>query len=213
MTASPIPPPFPGFLLVVGGQARKVGKSALVVDTISAFPKRNWTAVKITPYTESGCPINGRDCGCAADQHSFAIREEDDRSGSTDTSRFLGAGAQGALWVQTKEGRLPEALSAIAEHLRNTGAVIIESDAIVRYWKPSLFLMVLDPANPDFKRSARENLSAADAFVLRSPLDSRSGASPAFEPRETWAQKPRFNQEIGAPLPAELWQFLTGSIS
>ena len=213
MTASPIPPPFPGFLLVVGGQCRKVGKSALVVDTISTFPKRNWTAVKITPYTESGCPINGRDCGCAAEQHAFAIREEHDRSGMTDTSRFIASGAQKALWVETKEGRLPEALSSLAEHLRNAEAVIVESDAIVRYWKPALFLMVLDPANTDFKRSARENLSGADAFVLRSPLDSRGGVPLASETPEIWAQKPRFIQEIGAPLPPELRHFLAGSIS
>ena len=208
MTAGPIPPPFPSFLLVVGGQCRKVGKSALVVDTISAFPKRNWTAVKITPYTEAGCPINGRDCGCAAEQHAFAIREEHNRSAMTDTSRFLASGAQRALWVETKEGRLPEALPLLAEHLANAPAVITESDAMVRYWKPSLFLMVLDPANPDFKRSARENLAAADAFVLRSPWNPH-GAPMA---REVWAQKPRFVQPIGTPLPPELRHFLAGSI-
>ena len=213
MTTSPIPPPFPGFLLVVGGQCRKVGKSALVVDTISAFPERNWTAVKITPYAESGCPINGRDCGCAAEQHAFAIREEHNPSGMTDTSRFIASGAQRALWLETKEGRLPEALSSLTEHLKSAEAVIVESDAIVRYWQPGLFLMVLDPANPDFKRSARENLSAADAFVLRSPLDSRDGAPLASETPEIWPPKPRYIQEIGAPLPPGLSQFLAGSIS
>jgi hypothetical protein len=209
MTASQITPPFSGFFLVVGGQCRKVGKSALVVDTISAFPERTWTAVKITPYTESGCPVNGRDCGCAAEQHTFAIHEESDRSGSTDTSRFLVAGARRALWVQTKEGHLPRELPSIAAHLILAEAVIMESDAIVRFWKPSLFLMVLDPANPDFKRSARENLSAADAFVVRSPL----GPHDDLLTPEIRAQKPRFVQEMGAPLPTELRQFLAGSIS
>ena len=203
-------PPFSGFLLAVGGQCRKVGKSTLVADIIAAFPNRNWTAVKITPYADSGCPVNGQLCACAPTDHPYAIREETNRGPATDTSRFLPAGASRALWLETKEHRLSDALPAIAAELAGTKYAIIESDALMKFWKPSLFLMVLDPANPDFKSSARANLPLVDAFVLRSPF-APSAATEADA--KAVAQKPHFLQIIGSSLPVELKQFLSGSIS
>jgi hypothetical protein len=209
MTAARTQPPFPGFLLVAGGQTRKVGKSSLVVDIIDAFPNRNWTAVKITPYAESGCPVNGASCGCAPEAHPFAIREEFSRTAATDSSRFLAAGAHRSLWVQTKDRRLQDALPALAAEIGSATHIIIESDALVRFWKPSVFVMVLDPTNTDFKSSARENMDEADAFVFRSPY-AQFGAV-ADSPRFNKAEK--FLQEIGSPLPEGLKHFLSGSLS
>jgi len=235
MIETPTSAPLHRFYLAVGGQARKVGKTALVVDIVNAFPDRNWTAVKITSYTESGCPLNGPSCDCAADQHLYAIHNETQHEGKTDSSRFLAAGASRALWLQTKEGRLEAALPALAEELKTThtnpGAraphLIIESDALVRFWNPSLFLMVLDPANPDFKSSALENLARADAFVLRSPQGAFIRFSPYDSPDQSAkallnplpapiklpGNTPRFLHPISAPMPQNLRHFLAGSIS
>jgi len=204
-----IPAPITGSLLVVGGQCRKVGKSALVVDVIKAFPNRRWTAVKITPYVESGCPINGPSCTCRQDEHRFAIHEELSKDGASDSSRFLAAGAQRALWLQSKEGTLELSLESLKEKLADATHVIIESDALMKFWKPSLFLMVLDPANPDFKSSALENLPLADAFVFRSPFERLSPVTDT----PLISQKPQFLQPLGTPLPSALKQFLAGSIS
>jgi hypothetical protein len=209
MTASRTPPPFPGFLLAVGGQCRKVGKSTLVADIIRAFPDRHWTAVKITPYTESGCPVNGPACSCSPQDHPYAIHEETSLSGNSDSSRFLASGAHRALWIETKQHRLQNALPALAAELPDVGHAVIESDALMRFWKPSLFVMVLDPSNPEFKDSARENLELADAFVFRSPSED---SDPRFQSFPAMA-KPRFLQPIGSPLPPELGQFLSGIIS
>jgi hypothetical protein len=209
MTAIRTPPPFRGFLLAVGGQCRKVGKSTLIADIIQAFPNRHWTAVKITPYAESGCPVNGPACNCSPQNHSYAIREETSRSGNSDSSRFLAAGAQRALWVETKEERIQDSLPALAAELANASHAVIEGDALMRFWKPSLFVMVLDPSNPDFKDSARENLELADAFVFRSPLED---SDPRFQFGAA-RSKTRFLQPIGSPLPPELRQFLSGIIS
>ncbi len=209
MTASRTPPPFRGFLLAVGGQCRKVGKSALVADIIQAFPNRHWTAVKITPYAESRCPVNGPSCDCSPQGHPYAIREETSRAGKSDSSRFLASGAHRALWLETKEHFLQNALPALAAELANAGHALIESDALMRFWKPSLFVMVLDPSNPDFKDSARENLELADAFVFRSPFED---SDPRFQSLAAMA-KPRFLQPIGSPVPPDLGQFLSGIIS
>jgi hypothetical protein len=209
MTAAQTQPPFPGFLLVVGGQCRKVGKSSLVVDVIEAFPNRNWTAVKITPYAESGCPVNGTSCGCAPETHPFAIHEELERSATTDSSRFLAAGARRSLWLQTKQQHLEDALPTLAAEFANATHVVVESDALVKLWEPSLFLMVLDPANTDFKSSARENIAHADGFVFRSPFAQFDAAANSSKR----AHAPKFLQEIGSPLPPDLKHFLSGSIS
>ena len=48
-------------LLVVGGHTRNIGKTALVVDLIRAFPEAAWTAVKITQYGHGVCSISGED--------------------------------------------------------------------------------------------------------------------------------------------------------
>lgn len=211
MTASRPPAPFPGFLLAVGGQCRKVGKSTLVADIIRAFPDWHWTAVKITPYAESGCPIKGSSCNCPPEEHSYAIREETCRLGNSDTSRFLAAGAHRSLWVETKEHGLKDALPALAAELANAESeyAVIESDALMRLWTPSLFVMVLDPSNPDFKDSARENLLRADAFVFRSPFDDSDQRFRSLAA----APKPRFFQPIGSPLPPDLAHFLSGTVS
>jgi hypothetical protein len=208
MTTSRIPAPFRGFLLAVGGQCRKVGKSAFVADTIQAFPERRWTAVKITPYTESGCPVNGLSCNCSPEEHSYAIREETSRSGNSDSSRFLSAGACRALWIETKENRLQDALPSLAAELASARHAVIESDALMRLWTPSLFVMVLDPSNADFKDSARENLQRADAFVFRSPFDDSDAR---FRPLAA-SSKLRFLQPLGSPLPPDLGHFLSGTI-
>lgn len=205
MTDARMRPPFPGRLVVVGGQCRKVGKTALVVDLIRAFPDYRWAAVKITPYTELGCPVNGANCKCSADQHTVAIFEEMTASSEHDTGRYLEAGAAKAVWVQTKEGRLLEALVRLAEALIGSENVIIESDAIVSFWQPDLFLSVLDPENADFKESARTVLNFADAFVLRSPCTSDSQPPEVTIPNSGC---PTFLHPLGVALPATLQDFV-----
>jgi hypothetical protein len=211
MTASRTPAPFRGFLLAVGGQCRKVGKSSLVADIICAFPDRHWIAAKITPYAESGCPVKGPSCNCPPEEHSYAIHDETSRLGNSDSSRFLAAGAHRALWVETKEHGLKDALPALAAELASAESeyAVIESDALMRFWKPSMSIMVLDPSNPDFKDSARENLPRADAFVFRSPFND---SDPRFRSLAD-AAKPRFFQPIGSPVPPDLGHFLSGTIS
>jgi hypothetical protein len=198
-------PPFPGRLVVIGGQCRKVGKSALVVDLIKAFPECRWTAVKITPYVESGCPVKGSSCQCGPGEHTFAIRQEKIRTGKTDTSRFLAAGAEKAIWVKTKSGRLKDALAALTSAIGHVGNVIVESNAILRYWQPDLFLLVVNPRNGEFKSSARKVMGVADAFVFRSPY--LQNAHPKRPPVPK-SGRPKFLQPLGQSLPANMQKFV-----
>ena len=105
-------------IIVIGGHSRSVGKTSVVAGLISALPEFDWTAVKITQYGHGVCSANGEACDCATADHSWAISEERDRSGESDTSRFLVAGAAQALWVRTEQGRLAEAMPALRQRLR-----------------------------------------------------------------------------------------------
>ncbi len=41
-------------IIVVGGNARKVGKTSLVCAIIRAFPEAEWRAVKVSPHEHTG---------------------------------------------------------------------------------------------------------------------------------------------------------------
>jgi hypothetical protein len=153
-------------IIVIGGHSRSVGKTSVVAGLISALPEFAWTAVKITQYGHGVCSANGEACDCATADHAWAISEEHDRSGESDTSRFLLAGAVHALWVRTEQGRLAEAMPAVRKRMEGAGNVIIESNSVLKFLRPDLYLTVLDPATADFKNSAREFLDRADAVLL-----------------------------------------------
>jgi len=153
-------------LIVIGGHSRSVGKTCVVAGLISALPEYNWTALKITQYGHGVCSLNGKPCHCATDDHNWAITEERDRDGESDTSRFLAAGAAQVWWVRTEQGKLAEAVPAIRGKLAKSTDVIVESNSVLRFLPPDLYLTVLDPATTDFKKSAQEFLDRADGLIL-----------------------------------------------
>jgi len=153
-------------IVVIGGHSRSVGKTSVVAGLIAALPEFRWTAVKITQYGHGICSADGAPCDCATDDHSWAIAQEMDRSGESDSSRFLVAGAERSLWVRTQQGRLAEAMPSLRNRIANASNVIIESNSVMKFIRPDLYLTVLDPATPDFKVSAQEFMDRADAVIL-----------------------------------------------
>jgi len=154
--------------VVIGGHTRSVGKTSVVAGIITALPEFHWTALKITQYGHGICSANGEACDCVTADHSLAVSEEKDRSGDSDTSRFLLAGADHSWWVRTQQGQLAEAMPRIRKILASTQNAIIESNSILRFLKPDLYLTVLDPETADFKASAQTFLDRADAVLLHS---------------------------------------------
>lgn len=169
-------------LVVVGGHSRNVGKTSVVAGLIAALPELQWTAVKITQYGHGICSADGQACDCATADHAWAISEEQDRSGGSDTSRFLAAGAQPVFWVRTEQGRLAEAMPAVRKKLESARNVIIESNSVLKFLRPDLYLTILDPATADFKNSAREFLDRADAVILHDAPAGPSWQSVSLKP-------------------------------
>ncbi len=164
--------------IVIGGHTRSVGKTSVVAGLIAALPVYHWTALKITQYGHGVCSANGEACDCATSDHSWAVSEEKERSGDSDTSRFLVAGADHSWWVRTEQGRLAEAMPRVRKILEAAQNIIIESNSILRFLKPDLYLTVLDPQTADFKSSAQTFLDRADAVLLHSANNS---TIPAWE--------------------------------
>lgn len=201
-------------LMVVGGHTRSIGKTQLVCDIIAAFPQANWIAGKITQYGHGVCAQNGTDCACAPDEHVCAMEWETRPDTGADSSRFLAAGAKRSFWLRTKQGFLAEGLpllrSALAEAVRETSdepvPVIIESNSLMQFLKPSLYLAVVDPAREDFKESARAALDRADALVLRGEINPTISETVAWTklPAKLLREKPSVVQREGEPLPAAL---------
>jgi hypothetical protein len=159
-------------VVVVGGHSRSVGKTSVVAGLIAALPEFAWTAVKVTQYGHGICSANGEPCDCVTADHSWSISEERDRSGESDTSRFLLAGATRALWVRTEQGKLAEAMPELRRRLHDANNVILESNSILKFLRPDLYLTVLDPSTADFKNSAREFLDLANAVILHNSRET-----------------------------------------
>lgn len=169
-------------VVVVGGHSRSVGKTSVVAGIIAALSEMRWTAFKITQYGHGICSANGEPCDCATDDHSWAINEERDRSGASDSARFLVSGAARSLWVRTRQGMLAEAMPRLRKELAATENAILESNSVMRFVRPDLYITVLDAANPDFKASAKEFLDRADAVVLHDGTGKVAWAKVSLKP-------------------------------
>ncbi len=192
-------------LIVIGGHSRSVGKTSVVAGLIAALPEFHWTAVKITQYGHGICSANGELCDCATDDHSWALTEERDRSGESDSSRFLVSGAARSLWLRTRQGMLAEAMPRLRQELATAENAILESNSVMRFLRPDLYITVLDAATADFKTSAQEFLDRADAVVLHDGGNHVTWTNVSLKPV---ADKPTFRIRPPHYVTPELVEFV-----
>jgi hypothetical protein len=206
-------------IVVIGGHSRNVGKTSVVAGLISGLPECKWLAIKITQDGHGLYSGNDAPCDCTTDavEHGWAFTQERDRSGNSDTSRFLAAGAVNALLVSTRQGMLAQAMPKLRERIAHSltqGAehIIIESNSVVRFLKPDLYISVLDYGTADFKASARELLDRAGAVLLHS--ESRE-LVPNWQnvSAQVFSDKPVFWIRHGDYTPPEVLAFVREKIS
>ena len=201
-------------VVIIGGHTRSIGKTQLVCDVISTFPNANWVAGKITQYGHGVCAQNGDTCDCAPTEHVCALDWEVHHDTGTDSARFLAAGARRSFWLRTKQGYLAEGLPLLRAAIKEAQttsygeppALILESNSLLQFLKPSLYFAVVDPSKEDFKDSARAALDRADALVLRGSTTAFSAAAPPWTqlPSRLLREKPSVSQGEGEPLPQPL---------
>lgn len=163
-------------LLVVGGHSRNVGKTSLAAGIVSRFRACGWTVVKVTQH------------GHGQPERPHVLEEF--QPGASDSGRYLSAGARRSFLLRTPAGGLPAALPALRGILAGSSHAIVESDSILEYVDPDLYLVVLDFGCRDFKPSTLRYLDRADALVV---IDRGIHAPPWDElPRGVWEGKRRF---------------------
>lgn len=153
-------------IVVIGGHSRSVGKTSVVAGIVARLPEKRWTAFKITQFGHGFCTADGAPCDCQTDEHTVAISEERDAASGTDSARYLAAGAVRSFWVRTRIGNLAAAMPRLRKELDAVENAIIESNSILGFLRPDLYLSVLDYATADFKDSARLYLDRADALLV-----------------------------------------------
>ena len=182
-------------VVVIGGHTRNIGKTSVVAALIARLPHLHWTAFKITQFGHGFCTADGAACDCQTDEHTIAISLERPGSASydktTDSARFLEAGADRSFWVRTRIGNLAAALPSMRKVMASAENVIIESNSVMGFLKPDLYLSVLDAGTADFKESARLFLDRADAILLR---EDHTHLAPRWSgvSAKLFADKPQF---------------------
>ncbi len=166
--------------------------------------------MKITQYGHGICSANGKECHCATDDHSWAVTEELNRSGKSDSSRFLVAGAARSLWVRTRQGMLAEAMPRVRQEIEASENAILESNSILRFVRPNLYLSVLDAATEDFKVSAQIYLDRADAVILHDGSSDVAWKTVSLKPV---ASKPTFRIAPPQYVTPELVDFVRSRLS
>jgi hypothetical protein len=185
-------------VVVVGGQARKVGKTSVIAGLIRGLNTLAWTAVKISHH---GGDADSQDAQSTDDLPAhleFLWSEEKDPKAVRDTSRFLAAGARRALWMRARGGRLAEALPGLLAALEGDEHVIVESNSILAFLKPAVFLLVMGESRRELKASARQFLPRADALVTLGPdLEASVGPGISLQILE--------NKPVFTVSPVEWW--------
>lgn len=169
-------------VVVVGGHTRDIGKTTAVEQILRATADLRWTAMKITQFGHGVCSANGEPCDCETGDHTLAISEERNRDSGTDTSRMLAAGAERVLWVRTRQGQLADAMPRLRREITACANVLLESNSVLRFLKPDLYVAVLDHTVADFKPSALRYLDRADLLLTADGNLPRTDAWPGVSP-------------------------------
>ena len=83
---------------------------------------------------------------------------------------------------------------ALRQRLERSRNVMVESNSVLKFLPPDLYLTVLDPSTADFKTSAREFLDRANAVILHEGPGALAWPAVSLKPV---AQRPVFR--IAAP--------------
>jgi len=196
-------------IVVVGGSTRNIGKTSVVAGLIAGLPRLHWTAFKITQYGHGFCTADGKPCACQTEDACVAVTPERDPAGRTDSSRFLSAGAPRSFWVRTRIGQLSQAMPRVRELIDSSENAILESNSVLDFLAPDLYLTVLDPSVADFKTSARRLLARADAILI----PARDGMPQPAPDLSEIAGKPVFSIAPPAYVTAGLIDFVRARLA
>jgi hypothetical protein len=126
-------------MLLVAGNGRNSGKTALVCNIIRRFGAETpLMAIKVSPHTHH-LVTGGRII--YQDEH-MGIIEEHGTDADKDSIRMLKAGATRSFFIMTSDGYLTSALRVVEEYAGSDMMLICESGGLRKWVEPGLFLLV-----------------------------------------------------------------------
>lgn len=148
-------------IIAVGAHSRNVGKTSIICSLLRNIPEIPLTAVKIS--ANRGGPTQ-----------ELQALEEVAPDPETDSARYLAAGATRSFWLRANNRQMTQAAQYV-ERLAADGAhLIVESNRLVEYLQPDLYVLALNFNIKDFKDSARRLFNRADGYILSGPVPEHS---------------------------------------
>jgi hypothetical protein len=152
-----------GATIVVAGHSRGVGKTTTIEAILRGHVRPRWAAVKISAHRH-----------CAPHETRPLVERDLVANSSTQTGRYLSAGAELAFLCRTPASQL----DAAAEFVRGFRAeglnVVIESNRILDFIEPDVVLFAVAPAIADWKASSGVALRRTHAFVIYEPDEAEA---------------------------------------
>jgi LAO/AO transport system kinase len=142
------------FIIGIGGAHSKVGKTTIACQILKRLS--GWGAIKYTKTSFYSSIVDSPEI----------LRQE-----NKDTDRFLDAGAQDVLWVQSPPEDLKDVLQIAIDRLSHLKGIIIEGNSAIEVSEPDIVVFVT--RNEELKRGAEKILETADAVIYDKGLPKR----------------------------------------
>jgi hypothetical protein len=131
-------------LLIVGGDGRNSGKTAMVCRILTQMKSLSVVPVKISPHFHEPSP----GLEIIEEQDGFRVYRETNLWNAKDTSRMLQCGAVQVFYSQSEESKIAGAFEVIFKLLPAGTPVVCESPALVKYIEPGIFVLMRGSDKP-----------------------------------------------------------------
>ncbi len=135
-------------IIGIGGAHSGAGKTTYASLLLRNF--KGWGAIK---YTKTGLYSSITD--------DREVLETEDK----DTKRFLEAGAEKVLWVQSPPADLAEVLPMAVERLSDLKGIIVEGNSAIEFLRPDIIIFIAGSESSKIKETAKGLFKRADVIV------------------------------------------------
>ena len=139
-------------LLIVGGDGRNSGKTAMICRILSELKDPSVVPVKINQTFHE----LGRGLIPLLEENGLKIFEETSLWSAKDTSRMLLAGASRVIYIQSADDRLAEAFALTEKLLPKGSPVLCESSMLIRYCDPGVYVFMKGSDKPSADNGEQE---------------------------------------------------------
>jgi hypothetical protein len=151
-------------LIIVGGTGRNSGKTSFLCKLIEKYQGvLPFTGLKVSAIYPNEKELHGSHP--ISPKHGIQIFRETNAVSEKDTSRMLQAGAREVWFVSAKDDKLEEALHKILKMVGKETILICESNSLVEFIQPGLFVMIKRIEHTPFKPRVLELEKYVDLVV------------------------------------------------